>query len=233
MSQQVTPWWWYVGRTHLSKHGFTEIFRMPWPFSLFTPLNTLLSVLVLLPYLPLRCSLHLRTYATLRPSALLGLDLGLSYWDCGIIVSADLIFWPLLHSWLCIALNISGKQGSERCFLLTFIIISPEASSFWQPSGMFILLELVCQGLMTVWILARLPKFRPCFFQICPCSSFFSRCFSDCLAIPLVFSGHLNAHKNTSHSVMFDWSSPSHPMVLFIPFWCWHQHFLMNLVHTN
>ena len=142
------------------------------------------------------------------------------------MVSSDLTFWLLSHSWLCVAMKISGKQGSERHFLLTFIIRSPEARSFWQPSGMFILLELGSWGLMTVSFLVRFSKFRPCFSQICSCSSFlFKVFFSDCSAIPLAFLGHLNTYKNMSHSVIFDWSSPSHPplepMVLFIPFWCW------------
>ena len=59
---------------------------------------------------------------------------------------------------------------------------------------------------------------------------------SDCLAIPLLFSGHLKAHKNMSHSVMFDWSSPSHlplePLVLLYIFIS-HLGVQKNLVHTN
>ena len=73
---------------------------------------------------------------------------------------------------------------------------------------------------MTFSCLAGLFTTRPRFSQICPCSLFFLGYFSDCPAILLVFSGHLSAHKNMSHSVMLDWSSPSHSplkdLVLFI-----------------
>ena len=170
-------WWWYVERMHLSEPCFPEIFRMPRPFSLFTPPNTLLNVLMLLLYLPSRCSLHLRTYDSLMPSTPLTLHLTLSSWDSDIIVSSDLTFWLLSHSLLCVTLEVLGKQGSERRFLPTFIIRSPEATSFWQLSGMFILLELVSQGIMTVSFLARFSKFRPRFSQISPCSSFLFKVF--------------------------------------------------------
>ena len=132
---------------------------------------------MLLTYLPWRCSLHLRTYDSLRPSTLLTLHLSLSFWDCDVIVSSDFTFWPLSNSWLCVTLKISGNQGSERRFLSTFIIRSPEARLFWQPSGMFILFELVSRGLMTVSFLARISKFRPRFSQTCPCSSFLFKVF--------------------------------------------------------
>ena len=173
---------------------FSWDLQVPWPFSLFSPPNTFLSVLMLLPHLPLTCSLHLRIYDSLRPSTPLTLVLEtvISWFlqtlpsDCYLILG-------------CVAMKISGKQGSERHFLLTFIIRSPEARSFWQPSGMFILLELVSWGLMTVSFLVRFSKFRPCFSQICSCSSFiFKVFFSDCSAIPLAFLGHLNTYKNMS-----------------------------------
>ena len=141
---------------------------------------------MLLTYLPWRCSLHLRTYDSLRSSTLLTLHLSLSFWDCDVIVPSDFTFWPLSNSWLCVTLKISENQGFERRFLSTFIIRSPEARLFWQPSGMFILFELVSRGLMTVSFLARLSKFRPRFSQICPCSSFLFKvffrlfCYSSC-----------------------------------------------------
>ena len=63
------------GSACLSEPCFPEIFRMPRPFSLFSPPNTFLSVLMLLPHLPLTCLLHLRIYDSLRPSTPLTLVL--------------------------------------------------------------------------------------------------------------------------------------------------------------
>ena len=48
--------------TRPSEPYFSEIFRAPWPFSLILPPISSLSVLILLPFLPLRCSLHFKTY---------------------------------------------------------------------------------------------------------------------------------------------------------------------------
>ena len=219
-------WWWYLGRMRLSEPCFPEIFWTPWPFSLFSPPNTLLSVLMLLPYLPLRCSLHRRTYDSLRPSTLLTLHLSLSSWDCDVIVSSDLNLWQLCHSWLCVALKISGKQGSERHFLPTFIIRSPEARSFCQPSGMFIFLEVASRGLMTVSFLATLSKFRPHFFSDMFLFIFsFQGVFQIVWLFLLFFQGTWMLTK--THLTLWCLIGllspihPSKPMILFILFWWW------------
>ena len=60
-------------------------------------------------------------------------------------------------------------------------------------------------------------------FSVLPTSTFFWQDFFQIVELFLCFfGGHLNAHKNMSHPVMFDWSSFSdlllEPMVLFKPF---------------
>ena len=102
-------------------------------------------------------------------------------------------------------------------------------TTFWD-------VELVSQSLMTVSFLARLSKLRPRFSQLCPCSSFLFKVFFRLLGYFSCFFRALE--RSQKHVSLCDvWSSPSHlplePMVLCKPFWCWHQHFLINLVHTN